>query len=238
MKENLKIFIFLYALGFIIFNWQDVSWAFNYKAIAGMTYEFFNPYSNKDVVEAYYQNQVLPIPTIPDAKLNNNLENNNLEIEDNKLLNNINFVYTEKNKILEIPSIGVNTEIVFPQTRDVSLLYKYLDSGVIFYPDSVLPNQVGQITILGHSAPPGWPKIKHDTVFSDLDKLEIGSEIYLSIDNKRYTYIVKDKKIIEKGQDIENVLTNKTNVITLITCYPPGKDYKRLVIFGEILLNN
>ncbi len=228
IKNNFKIFAILYVLGFIVFNWQDVSWLFNYKAIAGITYEYFNPYYNKDVVEAYYQNQVLPNPTLPDTRINNSVTLNN------NLLENIYFEYTDKDKILEIPSIGLETEIVFPKTKDINDLYKYLDSGVIYYPDSALPNQVGEITILGHSAPPGWPKIKHDTVFSNLDKLKFGQEIYLNLDNKKYTYIVRDTKIIDKGQEIENSLTNNTNVIMLVSCYPPGKDYKRIVVFAEI----
>jgi sortase A len=232
-KKTFKIFLTLYILGYIIFNWQDISWIFNYKVIDGLAYDFFNPYSEKDNVLASYVNDVLPTPTIVESN-----ENINVNVEDKITVLNVKSEYSEKENILEIPKISISTQIVFPQTKDVNVLYKYLDSGVVYYPDSVSPSVVGEITILGHSAPPGWPNIKHDTVFSNLDKLNVGDEIYLNLNNKKYTYIVKDKKIIDKGQEIENPLTKNLNVIVLVSCYPPGKDYKRIVVFGEILLNN
>jgi LPXTG-site transpeptidase (sortase) family protein len=232
-RKTFKIFIVLYIFGYVIFNWTDVSWIFNYKAVGGLTYDFFNPYSEKDVLANYYENQALPAPTIVEkVRIQEN------EVIEKSLLENVKFEISAKENILEIPKILVSTEIVFPQTKDINTLYKLLDSGVIYYPDSVLPTETGQITILGHSAPPGWPKIKHDTVFSNLDKLNIGDEIYLNINKRKYTYIIRDKKIIDKGQEIDNSLTNNTNVIVLVSCYPPGKDYKRIVVFGEILLNN
>ncbi|KKP31522.1 MAG: hypothetical protein A2312_01985 [Candidatus Staskawiczbacteria bacterium RIFOXYB2_FULL_32_9] len=232
-KKTAKIFVFLYLIGYMIFNWQDISWIFNYNAIGGLTYDFLNPYSGKDVLADYYKNDVLPTPTIVEPTANINVN-----VKEKIVVLNVKSEYSEKENILEIPAISLQTEIVFPQTKDVNALYKYLDSGVIYYPDSVLPTAVGEITILGHSAPPGWPNIKHDTVFSNLDKLNIGDEIYLNLNNKKYIYTIKDKKIINKGQEIEKSLTNETNVIMLVSCYPPGKDFKRIVVFGEILLNN
>ena len=49
---------------------------------------------------------------------------------------------------------------------------------------------------------------------------------------------VVNKIIIDKGQEIENYLTNKINMLILVSCYPPGKDYKRIVVYGEIEFNN
>jgi len=230
-KNNFKLLLFLYIVGYIIFNWQDISWVFNYKAIAGVSHSFFNPYSNEGIVEAYFKNQTLPNPTI----INSNLQKNTQQ--KNNILSNIKIEYTDKNNILEIPKINISSNIVFPQTKDINILYNYLDSGVIYYIDSVKPNQAGLITMLGHSAPPGWPKIKYDTVFSELDKLSAGDDIYLNIDNKKYTYKVIETKIINKGQEIENILTDNKNMIVLVSCYPPGKDYKRIAVFGEIQTN-
>lgn len=230
-KKNIKIFLFLYLIGYIIFNWSDISWIFNYKAVSGLTYDFFNPYSNKDVLADYYQNQILPVPTVPEIVVNNN------KVEEIKTLNNIKVINSDKQNILEIPNIGLLTDIVFPQTSDIDVLHKYLDSGVIYYPGSVLPNQNGQIILLGHSAPPGWPKIKHDWVFSNLEKLNIGDEIYLNLNYEKYTYKIVGKKIINKGQEIENSLTNNSNVLVLVSCYPPGKDFQRIVVTAEITKN-
>jgi len=112
---------------------------------------------------------------------------------------------------------------------------KDLDAGVVFYPGSVYPGQTGQMIILGHSAPPGWPTIKHDWVFTDLDKLSVGDTVLIDVNNKQYTYIVKQKDIIKKGADVptnSSVTTN--NVLTLISCWPPGKDYQRIAVQAEL----
>lgn len=231
-NKNLKIFLILYVLGFLIFNWTDVSWMFNYKAVGGLVHGFFYPYAEQDTVAPYYQNQVLPTPTIPEIS-----SNNEVIVTGPVILEGVVTAISDKQNVLEIPAIGLETEVVFPQTKDVNILYSWLDKGVIYYPDSVLPNQAGQIILLGHSAPPGWPKIKHDTVFSNLEKLNTGDEVYLNLDYKKFMYIIKDKKIIDKGQEIPKLLTNNSNMIVLVSCYPPGKDYKRIAVFGEILLN-
>jgi len=113
---------------------------------------------------------------------------------------------------------------------------KDLDSGVVYYPGSVYPGQTGQIVILGHSAPPGWPKIKHDWVFTDLDKLVPGDTILIDVNNKQYTYTVKKKTIIKRGAEVpSDGLNADNNVLTLISCWPPGKDYQRIAVVSELI---
>lgn len=232
-KNTIKIFLGFYLFGFLIFNWQDVSWVFNYRMFGSIVYNFFNPYQEKDIVNDYLKSN-LPTPTITNIK--HNVTSNE---KDSILLDNILILPSDKNNILEIPSLLVRANIVFPNSKDINILNKFLDSGAIYYPDSVLPNQKGEIIILGHSAPPGWPKIKHDWIFSDLEKLKTEDIIYLNLDYKKYTYKVIDKKIINKGEDIpENMLTKEKNMIILISCYPPGKDFQRILVYGEILLIN
>ncbi len=112
---------------------------------------------------------------------------------------------------------------------------KDLDAGVVYYPGSVYPGQQGQIVILGHSAPVGWPKIKHDWVFTDLDKLMPGDTILIDLNNKQYVYTVKQKIIIKKGQEIPaEDLTGQNNMLVLISCWPPGKDYQRIAVTAEL----
>ena len=62
----------------------------------------------------------------------------------------------------------------------------------------MLPGENGQIVVLGHSAPPGWPHIKHDWVFKDISKLQTGDQIILYFNNKQYIYNVISKDIINK----------------------------------------
>ena len=149
------------------------------------------------------------------------------------------FPYSEKNNFIEIPKLNMEAPIVFTENADSENLEKMLDKGVTHFPSSVLPLENGTTIFLGHSAPAGWPKIKHDWVFSDIVKLEKGDEILIYFDNKKITYYVTDKIFLEKGEEIpEQGLTNSQNTLVLISCWPPGKDSKRIAIISEPINNN
>jgi LPXTG-site transpeptidase (sortase) family protein len=91
---------------------------------------------------------------------------------------------------------------------------------------------------LGHSAPPGWPNIKYDWVFTNLDKLAPGDTILIDLNNKQYKYVVKSKTIIKRGADVPtDGLAANNNVLTLISCWPPGKDYQRIAVVSELTDN-
>lgn len=221
-KKLLKIALMIYVMSFLVINWADVSWVFNYKAVYGLVDDFFNPYPtiSASTLDAYfYPNHskstttTLPVEVRP------------------VVIENIKTSYTDKQNTLEIPKLSLSVPIVFPTSNDIKVVTKDLDSGVVYYPGSVYPGQIGQIVVLGHSAPPNWPKIKHDWVFTNIDKLEEGDSILIDINNKQYTYIVKKTTIIQRGADVPtDGLSENNNVLTLISCWPPGKDYQRIAV--------
>jgi len=214
-----KITATIYVASFLVINWNDVSWVFNYKEVSGLASDFFNPYPS---IDASSINSAYFYP--------NHSQNTGQVIVEAKT------TYTEKQNILEVPKLGIEVPIIFSQSTDKSLIMKDLDAGVVYYPGSVYPGQIGQIVILGHSAPVGWPKIKHDWVFSDLNNLTAGDIILIDINNKQYTYTVKQKAIIERGEDISADNSPTNNSLVLISCWPPGKDYQRIIVKAE--LNN
>jgi len=219
----LKTAALIYLASFLIINWNDVSWIFNYKEVSGLVSDFFNPYPTIDAstIDAYfYPNHsvetAVATQAIKDVKTN----------------------YTDKQNTLEIPKISISVPIIFADSTNKESLAKNLDLGVVYYPGSVYPGQTGQIIILGHSAPPGWPTIKHDWVFTDLDKLVAGDTISIDLNNKQYTYAVRQKTIIKRGADVpEDAAALDSNVLTLISCWPPGKDYQRITV-EAVLLNS
>jgi len=219
-KKILKMAVLIYLASFLIINWNDVSWMFNYKEVSGLVSDFFNPYPSIDAstINAYFYPNHSPNTVTPQT------------------IKNIKTNYTDKQNTLEIPKISISVPIIFSNSADKNSLAKDLNLGVVYYPGSVYPGQTGQIVILGHSAPPGWPKIKHDWVFTDLDKLAIGDTIFIDLNNKQYKYVVKQKTIIKRGADIpqDNLSVDK-NVLTLISCWPPGKDYQRIAVEAILL---
>jgi LPXTG-site transpeptidase (sortase) family protein len=202
-KKLWKYFVFVFLITFLIINWNEVSWVFNYKAVFGIVSDFFQKIQGS-------------------AKT--------LSLTGNK---NINFEYSEKENSLEIPKIGIEAPLIVDKNLDDNGVSKALDRGVVYYPGSVLPGEKGQTIILGHSAPPGWPKIKYDWVFTRLNELTEGDEIFVYFDNKKYTYSLKDKIFLERGGEIPKGLTNSENVLVLISCWPPGKDIRRIAVVAE-----
>jgi len=224
-KKILKITVLLYLAAFLIINWNDVSWIFNYKAVYGLVDDFFNPYPSIDAnsMDAYfYPNHSQEAGMATKTALSEPVK----EVKTN---------YTDKQNTLEVPELSLSVPIIFSDSAQKDSLMKDLDSGVVYYPGSVYPGQTGQIIILGHSAPAGWPKIKHDWVFTELDKLKAGDKIMIDINNKQYTYIVKKTSIIKKGAEVPTDASITSNsVLTLISCWPPGKDYQRIAVQAEL----
>lgn len=225
-KKLLKLATFLYLASFLIINWNDISWIFNYQEVSGLASDFFNPYPSIDAsaMNAYFY---------PNHSQNATAVQTAAAVQSVK---GVKTNYTDKQDILEIPKISISVPIIFATSTDKTSLAEDLDLGVVYYPGSVYPGQAGQIVILGHSAPPGWPTIKHDWVFTDLDKLAPGDTISIDLNNKQYTYIVKQKTIIKRGADIPTDISSaNNNVLTLISCWPPGKDYQRITVEAELV---
>jgi LPXTG-site transpeptidase (sortase) family protein len=108
-----------------------------------------------------------------------------------------------------------------------------LNKGVVLYPQSTLPGESGQTIILGHSAPANWPKIKYDWIFSRISDLEENDEIFLYFNQRKFSYYVKQKIFLEKGEELPGGLTGFKNTLILISCWPPGKDLRRIAVVAE-----
>ncbi|MEI7424502.1 MAG: sortase [Candidatus Staskawiczbacteria bacterium] len=227
-----KLAVLIYLASFLIINWNDVSWVFNYKAVSGLASDFFNPYPSIDAstMNAYFYPNHSPTAQAR--------QNSNKIVTAPKQLKEAKTTYTEKQNTLEIPKISLSVPIIFATSTEQTAIMKNLDAGVVYYPGSVYPGQTGQAIILGHSAPPGWPTIKHDWVFTNLEKLIVGDTVLIDLNNKQYTYVVKQKTIIARGAEIpQDESALDSNVLTLISCWPPGKDYQRIAVQAELVVD-
>ena len=209
-KENkilLKYFVLAFLLSALIINWQDISWLFNYKAIFGL------------VSGVFESNIVAETTKIFEKK----------EIE--KPLKS--FEVSDRENSLEIPKIEISAPLVFAGSENGKDISANLDKGAVHYPDSVLPGEAGQTIILGHSAPAGWPKIKYQWVFTRLNELSEGDEIFVYFNHRKYAYYVRGKFYLDRGEELPEDLTNSENALVLISCWPPGKDLKRIAVVAK-----
>ena len=141
------------------------------------------------------------------------------------------YEYIEGGNQIEIPRLGLQAPIISLAEKDKESLEEALDRGVIHYPGSALPGEKGIVVLMGHSAPPGWPNIKYDRVFSEIVNLEEGDKIGISFNHFLYPYQVIEKHIFSREEEEEFLAQERDQKwLVLSTCYPPGKDLQRLVV--------
>jgi len=206
-RRFLKYFFLFFLLSFLIFNWGKISWLFNYKVLFQVLPK---PVEETKVIEGP------PVPAVKKAVKK--------------------CEHSEKEDSIEIPKLGISAPLRFVQNENE--VNSALDSGVVHFPDSALPGEIGEIIILGHSAPPGWPKIKYDWVFSQIQDLGAGDLIILNFKKCEFSFKVSDKKILLRGGEIpEDWKVDGESTLVLISCWPPGKDIKRIAVMAEPLEN-
>lgn len=223
-KENkilIKYFVLIFLASALIINWQEISYFFNYRIVFHFVSEVFSKvfYSASAAKTAVY---------IPDENFIRPVNFQPLKKSPPK-----EFEYSEKNNGLEIPKLGLWAPLIFPVGPSKKEITSALDKGVVHYPASVLPGEEGESVILGHSAALGRPKVKYDWVFSRLNELTEGDEIIFYFSGKKFKYRVKQKLFINKGEEIPKFSGDSVSVVTLISCWPPGKDIKRIVVRAE-----
>ena len=136
---------------------------------------------------------------------------------------------------LTIEKIRVKAPVVLAVSADDSELQKSLKSGVVLYPDTAMPGEVGNTVITGHSSDYFWKEGEFKTVFSLLPNLAIGDQIKLSRGNESWLYEVESEKMVS-DKDMSVLESNNDQArLTLITCWPPGTSFKRWVVTAKLV---
>ena len=201
-KRLIKYFIALFLISFFVINFNKIV-----------------VYTNKKLVE--YELSKVAKETIKGSR--DNVTSTKVET-------------SKRNNVLEIAKIGVSAPIIFSDKSTEFVLEKALKKGIAFYPKSSPIGKKGGVSIiLGHSAAPDWPNINYDKVFSKLNELEGGDMAMIYYKGGKYLYRVINKKHISPGDNgalYDFKRKTDKSYLVLITCWPPGRNVRRLeVIF-------
>jgi len=138
-----------------------------------------------------------------------------------------------------VPKIGASQKIqanVDPGNKQEYL--EALRTAIAHAKGTAYPGINGTTYLFAHSADNFWNVGRYNAVFYLLKELEAGDEIYIFFKGKRYNYTVYDKKIVEaKEVDFVDAALGTGERIILQTCWPPGTDWKRLLIFAKPKIN-
>jgi LPXTG-site transpeptidase (sortase) family protein len=137
--------------------------------------------------------------------------------------------------LLEIPSLKVSAPLIW--TQDSKNFDIDLQSGVVHYPGTAMPGQVGTTYISGHSSNYAWAKGSYNKVFSNLGDLADNASFTITVHTKqgktiKYHYVVTHRAEY-KATDQAQFANSGTPTVALSTCWPVNTTQKRLVVFGE-----
>lgn len=156
----------------------------------------------------------------------------NYSLNKPKTINQI--IPIDKDFGIVIPKIGANSKIIPNVDPYNSYIYQQaLTKGVAQAKGTSNPSTNGNMFLFSHSSVNLLEAGRYNSIFYLLSKLEKDDEIYIYYKGTKYKYEVSEKKIV----DAKNVsyLSGKSNeqILTLMTCWPAGTTYKRLVVIAK-----
>jgi sortase A len=134
-----------------------------------------------------------------------------------------------------IPKIHANAPIVKDVDAFDSKIYQQsLAKGIAHAKGTSTPDTAGNTFLFAHSAQNWLNANRYNAVFYLLYKMDKGDTFSLYYKGKEYIYKIEDKKTV----NAENVeVMNKSaypRSVTLMTCWPPGTTFQRLIVVGSL----
>jgi LPXTG-site transpeptidase (sortase) family protein len=140
---------------------------------------------------------------------------------------------------LSIPSLNIAAPLIYVSQRTEKTFQLGLQQGVVQYPGTALPGQLGNMYVFGHSSDYRWAKGSYKTVFAKLPNIKLGSEIKVTDGaGKLYTYQVIDTAIALPNETQYLSQGNyQKKLLTVQTSYPVGTALKRFLAIAELKEN-
>lgn len=136
---------------------------------------------------------------------------------------------------LVIPKIGANAKII-PNVDpyDSKIYQQALTRGVAHAKGTVFPGETGNSFIFSHSSANFYEASRYNSVFYLLNKLEKDDEIDVFVKHTKLVFKVTAKRLVA-SQDVSYLDAQASEpTLTLMTCWPPGTNLKRLLIIAEL----
>ena len=133
---------------------------------------------------------------------------------------------------LSVPKLGLQVPIIW--TQDPVNFDQDLTKGVVHYPGTVMPGEKGTVYISGHSSDYIWKNHPYRYVFSKLNSLQPGDDIFVDlygVDGKLYNFRYKVvSENVYRPDDQTQFIDNSGSKLNLSTCWPIGTQKDRYVV--------
>ncbi|MBX4204815.1 MAG: sortase [Candidatus Doudnabacteria bacterium] len=138
--------------------------------------------------------------------------------------------------VLSIPKLNIQAPLVF--SRDPSEFDRDLERGVIHYPGTALPGNTGTMYVSGHSSDYIWKHDKFATIFTKINYLAAGDDIFITVygkDGKVYNYRYRvTGQNVYSADDQTQFIDNTAAKLNLSTCWPIGTSKNRMVVSATL----
>jgi len=144
-----------------------------------------------------------------------------------------NLIPVDTNLGIVIDKIGANASIVENVDPFDSQAYQQaLTKGVAHANGTPLPGERGISFLFSHSSASILMANTYNSVFFLLSKLDVGDVIFIYRDGVKTQFTVEKIQIVNSNQvEYLNQDADEPKLI-LMTCWPPGTDFKRLLVFA------
>jgi len=109
-----------------------------------------------------------------------------------------------------------------------------LHDGVVRFPGTAEPGKYGNAFLVGHSSYYPFLPGKYKDIFALLPEIELGDEIEIWQNQKKFTFRVSEKKEV-KPNNIDVLRQTNDQRITLMTCTPLGTTLRRLIVTAKLI---
>ncbi len=108
-----------------------------------------------------------------------------------------------------------------------------LKFGVVHYPGTAKPGEIGNVFLTGHSSNYPWIESSYNAVFALLPTLDLGDEYSVFYNGELHRYRITEKFEVSP-KDVSVLAQPKDErTSTLMTCVPVGTTLKRLIIRAQ-----
>lgn len=217
----------LFTIGFLVMNAN----AYSQITMAWLTQ--FSGTAEESPLTQLVAQESAPVEEL--FPVSNNKEEQKLQIPE------LDLAVTPPDNRLIIPKLNKNIPIIDTDpaklaNADISTLedafQEDLKNGVIHFPGTADPGEMGNVFITGHSSYYLWDNGDYKDVFARLNKLVVGDDIVVYYNQQKYTYKVREKREVKKD-DVSILEQGDGKILTLMTCTPVGTNLRRLVIIAE-----
>lgn len=132
-----------------------------------------------------------------------------------------------------IPRLAANAPIIAEVDPFNETDYQLkLTRGVAHAKGSSLPGEGGRTFLFAHSAGDFYEANRYNAIFYLLYKLQTGDDLFIYYQGKKYSYSVKELRYVDPSE-VDYLFSEQDNDLILMTCWPPGTTYRRLLVIAE-----